>query len=60
MLPTIFPAMTWTAMIDESSNDGHSPILAMAALLAVDDRWADLEVTNAANAAGAAWSSGAE
>jgi hypothetical protein len=35
--------MTWTVMIDESGNDGQSPILAMAALLAVDNRWDVLE-----------------
>jgi len=30
-------------MIDESGNDGQSPVLAMAALLAVDSRWDNLE-----------------
>ena len=35
--------MAWTVMIDESGTDGTSPIVTMAALLAVDDRWAQLE-----------------
>jgi hypothetical protein len=35
--------MTWTVMIDESGNDGESSILTMAALLAVDSRWSQLE-----------------
>jgi hypothetical protein len=35
--------MTWTVMIDESGTDNHSSIMAMAALLAVDSRWAMLE-----------------
>jgi hypothetical protein len=30
-------------MIDESGNDGQSPVLAMAALLAFDSRWDNLE-----------------
>ncbi len=35
--------MTWTVMIDESGTDGQSSVLTMAALLAVDLRWARLE-----------------
>jgi hypothetical protein len=35
--------MSWTVMIDESGTEGQSPILAMAALLAVDGRWLHLE-----------------
>ncbi len=35
--------MTWTVMIDESGTDGQSAILTMAALLAVDTHWAQLE-----------------
>jgi hypothetical protein len=35
--------MTWTVMIDESGTDGQSAIMTMAALLAVDTRWAQLE-----------------
>jgi hypothetical protein len=35
--------MSWTVMIDESGTDGQSPILAMAALLAANSRWLQLE-----------------
>ena len=35
--------MAWTVTIDESGTDGQSPILAMASLLAIDNRWGNLE-----------------
>jgi hypothetical protein len=35
--------MSWTVMIDESGTDGQSQILAMAAPLALDSRWLQLE-----------------
>lgn len=38
--------MTWTAVFDESGTDSQSAILTIAALLAVDTRWAHLGQPN--------------